>query len=184
MKPPFIKQWDDLPEDYDYNVDLNIGSEILWGLDDGQYTKLTVITWEPQSLLRISLYNSRWERPLAPEDIAYTYSLSGNDGNILLSIEIGDFGKLPDGEKYFEASVEFAEEALQKNKALLNDNVVFGKGICETPRKCIRIFSCGVYSRMMNQRPAEKRAGKTPQRGTSEEACQFVRGKRVDSMTI
>ncbi|CAH0346047.1 hypothetical protein [Bacillus sp. CECT 9360] len=35
-------------------------------------------------------------------------------------------------------------------KALLNDNVVFGKGICETP--------------------AEKRAGKTPQRGTSEEA--------------
>ncbi|WP_230129682.1 hypothetical protein [Bacillus sp. CECT 9360] len=48
--------------------------------------------------------------------------------------------------------------------ALLNDNVVFGKGICETP--------------------AEKRAGKTPQRGTSEEACQFVRGKRVDSMTI
>ncbi|WP_230130304.1 hypothetical protein [Bacillus sp. CECT 9360] len=37
---------------------------------------------------------------------------------------------------------------------------------------------------MMNQRPAEKRAGKTPQRGTSEEACQFVRGKRVDSMTI
>ncbi|CAH0344609.1 SRPBCC domain-containing protein [Bacillus sp. CECT 9360] len=102
MKPLFIKQWDDLPEDPDYNVDLSIDSEISWNLDDGQYTKLTVITWEPKILLRLSLYNSRWEQPLAPEDLAYTYSLSGSDGQILLSIEIGDFGKLPDGEKYFE----------------------------------------------------------------------------------
>jgi hypothetical protein len=31
---------------------------------------------------------------------------------------------------------------------------------------------------------AEKRAGRTPQRGTSEEACMFVRRKGVTSLNI
>jgi hypothetical protein len=36
----------------------------------------------------------------------------------LLTIKIGDFAKLPDGEKYYETSVEFANTAIQKIKEL------------------------------------------------------------------
>ena len=118
VKPKYIKQWDDLPEDFNINSDLTIGSEIVWKMEDGEFSKLSVIAFEPQHLLKLSLIVSKWEQPPAPEDVAYTYSLLNYDDQIQLSIEIGDFAKLASGKKYYDASIEFANEALQKIKEL------------------------------------------------------------------
>jgi len=46
------------------------------------------------------------------------------------------------------------------------------------------INSIALYQVREYATPREKRAGKTPQRGTSEEACLFVRGKGANSHPI
>jgi uncharacterized protein YndB with AHSA1/START domain len=118
IKPKYIKQWDDLPEDFDISSDLKNGSEIVWEMEEGEYSKLSVIAFKPLHLLKLALIVSKWEQPPAPEDVAYTYTLFNQDDRIRLSIQIGDFAKIASGKKYYDASIEFAQEALQKIKEL------------------------------------------------------------------
>lgn len=118
VDPRFIQEWDDIPEDYTDWSDLRAGSEIVWKQENGHFSKLTVIALEPQSLVQMSLSVSTWDLELAPEDITYTYRLAEQDGMTTLSAAIGDFAKLPDGEKYYEASLEFGSSAVGKIKEL------------------------------------------------------------------
>jgi uncharacterized protein YndB with AHSA1/START domain len=117
VRPQYIRQWDELPEDFG-EAELILGSEILWQLEGGGYTKLTVTKFDKHRQLRLSLYNSSWERPTTAYDIAYTYTLANQAGTIQLSLAIGDFASLPNGQDYYEASVEFAAHSLKKIKEL------------------------------------------------------------------
>ncbi|MDF2814226.1 MAG: hypothetical protein K0Q81_426 [Paenibacillus sp.] len=116
VKPDFIKQWDDVPEDYK-ETDLRLGSEFVWK-SQSNATKLTVIAFVPYRLLQMALHLTSWTVKLAPENIAYTYRLTDQGSSTLLSIEVGDFAKLPDGQPYYEASLEFVETAALKIKQL------------------------------------------------------------------
>ena len=113
IAPKFIRQWDSLPEDFaDYY--LEVGREIEWAGS----SKLTVTEMIAHERIKMSLYVYRWELPPSAYDIGYTYSISPDGENTQLSIEIGDFGVLENGEEYYNASEEFAEKSLKKIKAL------------------------------------------------------------------
>ena len=111
--PRFIKQWDELPEDFG-DAPLSKGSVINW---EG-YSKLTVTEFEPGKLLKMKLYAEKWEKPEAAYDVAYTFSLGEEKGNTRLTLSIGDFAVLPNGQSYYEASLEFADTATKKIKEL------------------------------------------------------------------
>jgi uncharacterized protein YndB with AHSA1/START domain len=113
IAPKYIRQWDELPQDFE-DFYLEKGRTIEW---TGS-SKLTVTDCEPHELLRLSLYVLKWELPPSNYNIAYTYNLGESGTACLLTVEIGDFGTLPDGTNYFEKAQEFAEKALQKIKSL------------------------------------------------------------------
>jgi uncharacterized protein YndB with AHSA1/START domain len=91
---------------------------MVWQQPDGKTTTLTATEVKPLERLKLALNNSSWQSPPPLGDIAYTFALLGQDGQTQLSVNIGDFAKLSDGQQYYDASVEFAETALQKIKEL------------------------------------------------------------------
>jgi uncharacterized protein YndB with AHSA1/START domain len=119
--PRYIKQWDELPEDFNYEEPLRLGREIVWTHPDGKQTWLTVIELQPHKKLQLSLYNSDWTMKPRPEEVGYTYTLSEQEGSTGLSISIGDFAKIDHGTRYYEASLEFAEDAGKKIKKLAEE---------------------------------------------------------------
>lgn len=118
VAPKFIRQWDSLPEDFaDYY--LEVGAEILY---TGS-SKRVVTEMEAHERLRLSLYLTKWELPPSSYDIGYTFSLKESDGFTQLSVEIGDFGALEEGEAYFAEFTEFAERALKKIQLIAENKV-------------------------------------------------------------
>ncbi|MEC5425524.1 SRPBCC domain-containing protein [Virgibacillus sp. C22-A2] len=117
VNPKYVSQWDELPEDYP-EKNMTVGSEVVWDIPNGNYSKTTVIKADPTKELQIALYVSNWSVYPKPGDIAYSYKLSEQNGETKLSIKIGDFSLLSDGEKYYEASVEFASDAKEIIKQL------------------------------------------------------------------
>jgi uncharacterized protein YndB with AHSA1/START domain len=118
VAPKYIRQWDDLPQDFD-DYYLDTGRVISWP----GFSKMTVKVCEPYEKLVLDLYSEKWEQPPAAYDIAYTYDLISNEGVTTLTLQIGDFGILPDGENYYQASEEFASIALEKIKSLAENRV-------------------------------------------------------------
>ncbi|WP_165279992.1 SRPBCC family protein [Paenibacillus protaetiae] len=120
VKPEYIKQWDEVPDDFT-EASLQLGTEMVWHLEHDEYTKLTVTAFDPEKMLRTSLYVSAWEEAgeLNEDDIGYTYTLTELDGGTLLNISIGDFAKLAsEGQPYYEATIGFAQEAAHTIKQL------------------------------------------------------------------
>jgi len=118
IAPKYIRQWDDLPNDFE-DYYLEHGKVIDWS----GMTRLTVIGYEPNKLLILSLYVSKWEQPPSHYDIGYRYRLAEEGDKTLLELEIGDFSVLPDGKDYYASSEEFAETALEKIKNLSENRV-------------------------------------------------------------
>jgi uncharacterized protein YndB with AHSA1/START domain len=117
VKPDFIRQWDEVPEGYG-EAPLNMGSEMAWESEGGKIVKLVVIEYEPLELLQLSLFNTSWAVQPAAGEITYTYTLAEKDGSTLLSIQVGDFSILPEGQDYYDASQEFVKDAATKIKQL------------------------------------------------------------------
>lgn len=112
-RPEYIRQWDDLPEDFgDYEI--HPATIIEWP----GYSRMKVVEFELNKKLRYSLYVPSWNDE-SITNIGYTYSLSVDDnGYTWLSIEVGDFAILTEGDKYFNESITFGETASQKIKEL------------------------------------------------------------------
>lgn len=112
-KPEYIRKWDELPEDFgDYEI--HPATIIEWP----GYSRLKVVELELNKKLKYSLYVPAWNDE-SITNIGYTYTLSiDNDGHTWLGIEIGDFAILTEGDKYYDASVNFGETASHKIKAL------------------------------------------------------------------
>lgn len=115
--PEFIRQWDDVPQDFK-EKQVQLGSLLRWNMPGDKYTELKVIEFEGNKLLKLSLYNSTWPIRPDPQAVTYTYRVEDIEKHCLLTIEIGDFAFLSNSEDYFEASMEFAEEAAMKIKDL------------------------------------------------------------------
>lgn len=112
-KPEYIRQWDELPEDFgDYEI--HPATVIEWP----GYSKLSVVELELNRKLKYTLYVPAWNDE-SINNIGYTYSLTVDDnGHTWLGIEIGDFAILTEGAKYYDSSVNFGETASHKIKAL------------------------------------------------------------------
>lgn len=116
--PKFIRQWDELPEDFNDDLALSKGTEVMWHQPNGQFTKLTVTELVQNKFLKINLYGSKWDMPENAYDIAYNYNLADMGGQTKLEIEIGDFAVLPNGGDYYSASVDFGQTAIKKIKEI------------------------------------------------------------------
>ncbi|MBK8902675.1 MAG: SRPBCC domain-containing protein [Anaerolineaceae bacterium] len=112
ITPAFIKQWDDVPEDFG-EASLRQGSVMEW---EG-HARLTVVAFEPEKLLKMQLISPTWPEPV-PQDIGYTFTLFEENSQTTLTVAAGDFSLLLDGHDYYDASVEFVDSAAQKIKEL------------------------------------------------------------------
>ena len=118
IAPKFIRQWDSLPEDFaDYY--LETGVEISWTGN----SKRVVTEMIPHEKMKLSLHLSKWDLPPSSYDIGYTYLLEESDGLTSLSVEIGDFAQLENGEDYFSEFEEFADRALNKIRLLAENKI-------------------------------------------------------------
>lgn len=110
IQPKYVAQWDALPEDYP-SEPMSVGSKVVWENPKGGQTITSIIKAEKEKELVIALTITRWEVQPKEGDVAYTYRLEKQGDYTLLKIEIGDFSLIKDGEMYYEASIEFANES-------------------------------------------------------------------------
>jgi len=111
--PDFIKQWDDIPENYP-GGHLKLGSVIEW---EG-YSKMTVTEFDKPNKLKMNLHLPKVELEPAEYDVNYIYILTEKSENTTLSFEIGDYSKLPKAKDYYEASLEWVQTVKLKIKEL------------------------------------------------------------------
>ena len=114
--PKYVAQWDELPENYPPQ-EMQQGSNVIWELPNGEQSVTTIIKADKPQELIISLNVTTWENTLNEGDVAYRYQLIEQEDGTLLTIEIGDFSLLRDGQMYYDASIEFAE----KSKSIIKD---------------------------------------------------------------
>lgn len=117
VTPKYVAQWDELPEDYPQEP-MSVGSKVVWELPNGEQSITTISKADPKSELVIDLYGTAWEVTPKAGEVAYQYKLEKQGSQTLLKIRIGDFAMIENGEMYYEASVEFAEESKKMIKTL------------------------------------------------------------------
>jgi uncharacterized protein YndB with AHSA1/START domain len=111
--PEYIKQWDEIPENYSGGP-LKLGSVIEW---EG-YSKLIVTTFETNQLIKLNMYLPKVDLDPAKYDVSYKYSLTEENEHTILNIEIGDFSPLPKAKDYYDTSLEWVQTAKLKIKKL------------------------------------------------------------------
>lgn len=111
--PDFIKQWDDIPENYT-GGHLQLYSVIEW---EG-YSKMTVTEIDKPNKLKMNLFLPNVELNPSQYDTNYIYFLSESNGKTVLSFEIGDFSQLPKAKEYYDATLEWVQTAKEKIKQL------------------------------------------------------------------
>src|SRR5579871_6611878 len=96
-----------------------LGDPVQWrGIDGNVFVEGNVTAVEPEMLLRFTVLDTRSERPPVTDKDGITYQLIGQHGKTILTVMQGDFGKMPDGEKYYNASIEVWKKVLPTVKAL------------------------------------------------------------------
>lgn len=119
--PKYVAQWDELPEDYPQDP-MTTGSKVIWELPNGEQSITTVIKADLEKELVIDLHGTGWKNKPQPGEIAYRFYLEENQHGTNLSIDIGDFSLLDQGKQFYEASLDFAEEAAKTIKTLAESN--------------------------------------------------------------
>lgn len=115
--PKYVAIWDELPEDYP-TTHMTTGSKVIWDTPNGDQSITTIIKALKEKELVIDLHGTGWQKKPQQGEVAYHFYIEENNDHILLSIEIGDFSLIENGQMYYDASVEFAEEAKQTIKDL------------------------------------------------------------------
>jgi hypothetical protein len=77
-----------------------------------------LIKADEEKELVIALYGTGWEIKPNEGDVAYYFNLQAKDDKTLLQIYIGDFSPIKDGQMYYDASIEFADNAKTTIKEL------------------------------------------------------------------
>lgn len=110
VNPKYVAQWDELPEDYPQER-MTTGSKVVWDLPNGEQSITKLIKVDAENELVIALYGTAWEIKPNEGDVAYHFNLQAKGDKTLLKITIGDFSLIKDGQMYYDASVEFANNA-------------------------------------------------------------------------
>ena len=111
--PDFIKQWDNIPENYS-GGHLKLASSIEW---EG-YSKLTVTELDTNNKLRLNMYLPKVDLDPSAYDVSYFYTLAEGNNQTILCFEVGDFSPLPKANDYYDATLEWVQTAKQKIKEL------------------------------------------------------------------
>ncbi len=99
--------------------DWNLGSPVLWkGQDGNVIVEGEVTALEPNTFLRFTVFDVRWEKPPVTEEDGITYELTEQSGKTTLRLLQGDFSVMAEGEKYHRLSAEVWDRVLPKIKAL------------------------------------------------------------------
>jgi hypothetical protein len=114
--PDKIKQWDDIPENYQ-GGHLKLGSAIQW---EG-YSKLTVTEFHICSNLRLKMSLPKVNLKQSEYNVSYNYTLTGDSKKTVLKFEIGDFSPLPNSQNYHDTTKEWIVKARKKIKQLSED---------------------------------------------------------------
>src|SRR5882724_5070388 len=101
-------------QDAELVSDWKLGSPVEWKtVADGKtYVEGNITAIEPNKLLRYTVFDVRGERPPISEEDGITFALSEQSGYTALLLTQGDFGKMDDGERFYNASVELWERVL------------------------------------------------------------------------
>ncbi|TGK90216.1 hypothetical protein EHQ23_01240 [Leptospira bourretii] len=110
--PKFIKEWDDIPENYS-GGSLTLNTVIEW---EG-YAKMVVTEFDELKTLKLNLYLPKANLDPSEYDVSYKYFLSTNEDTVL-KFEIGDFSPLPNSQDYYDSTVEWLNTAKVKIKEL------------------------------------------------------------------
>jgi uncharacterized protein YndB with AHSA1/START domain len=120
-KPEFTRYWISNFGGIDGEIesDWKMGSPVLWkGADGKVIVEGNVTALNPGQSVRFTVFDVRSERPPISDKDGITYILDSQDGHTVLSVAQGDFGKMPDAEKYYDATVETWEKVLPEIKSL------------------------------------------------------------------
>ncbi|KYG34419.1 SRPBCC domain-containing protein [Alkalihalobacillus trypoxylicola] len=120
INPKFVAQWDELPDDYPQER-MTLGSKVVWDLPNGEQSITKLIKVDTEHELIISLLVTGWKLKPNEGDIAYHYTLQAKGEKTLLKINIGDFALINDGQLYYDASIEFTNQAKTIIKTLSED---------------------------------------------------------------
>lgn len=113
----YYRQWDQLPDDFKGDK-LKEGTVIEWK----GYSKFTVTRCEKNERLEMSLELAKVDLDPSDYDISYSFSLSSNEDQTKLNIEIGDFTPIPDSQKYIKETAQFARKAKHKIQELAEES--------------------------------------------------------------
>ncbi|WP_054711032.1 SRPBCC domain-containing protein [Bacillus sp. JCM 19041] len=117
VNPKYVAEWDELPEDYPKER-MTVGSKVIWDLPNGEQSITKIIKADEEKELVIALLGTGWEMKPNEGEVAYHYNLKAKDDKTFVTICIGDFSLIKDGQMYYDASVEFAENAKTTIKRL------------------------------------------------------------------
>ncbi|TGL65486.1 hypothetical protein [Leptospira jelokensis] len=110
--PKFIKEWDDIPENYTEGS-LRLNSVIEW---EG-HAKMVVTEFEELKTLKLKLFLPKLKLNPSEYDVSYCYTII-YDAGVVLKFEIGDFSSLPNSNDYYESTIEWLNTAKIKIKEL------------------------------------------------------------------
>lgn len=89
----------------------------MWRNADGEvYLEGTVTVFQPEKSLTTFLQDKSWTQPVRAGELAYTYTLSTQENEVVLSFVFGDLSVDPEGEEWHKAYQE--NDELQKIKEL------------------------------------------------------------------
>ncbi|MEL6917694.1 MAG: hypothetical protein AAFO99_08185 [Bacteroidota bacterium] len=118
IAPQYIAKWDSLPPHHSAKEELAHGTVLRYpGIGD-DYTEFTVSEKIKNQKLTLQLYCSHWQGTKDDYDISYEYTIHRMEGLNFLELRMGDFDALSKGIMYFDASLDFANNALNKIKAI------------------------------------------------------------------
>ena len=123
--PEFTRQWAKYFGDFHGKLesDWKLGSPVLWTENDGTVVvEGEVSAVYPGKMLRFTVFDTQMPRPMTSETDGITYTLVGNNGDTLLSVRQGDFGKMESGKSYYDATVDTWNKVLPKVKELAEKN--------------------------------------------------------------
>ncbi|MEA2715653.1 MAG: hypothetical protein QOG91_681 [Candidatus Parcubacteria bacterium] len=95
-----------------------LGSDVLWKADDGKVlVEGKVTAFEPNKLLRFTVFDTRSSRPAVTIEDGITFTLEKGK-TTELRVKHGDFSVLPEGRKYRDMSAMIWDKVLPEIKAL------------------------------------------------------------------
>lgn len=122
-EPEYNSQWApefDRGAPFRIESDWHIAAAVRWkGVDDQVVVEGNVTRYEPEKLLRFTVFDVRSdERPSVTDEDGVTFELNRHDARTFLRVRQGDFALMSNGEKYQQLSANVWDRVLPKIKQL------------------------------------------------------------------